>query len=253
MTEERAIEETVALADTHIFVCHSSKDEAVAREVVEALEADGLKCWISERDVLPGENYQEAIVQALEAAGGIVFLFSEHSNKSLEIKKELSLGGSISVPVFPLRLSPIAPSGALRYELAVRQWIDIFPDREHALAKLARTIKDAIDGSAESESAAPLSPAPEVKIGAAAKRPVVKTAAPVSRGPIIASDSVEFEVIRALLARHIGPIAKLLVEKAANEARTPDEFCEQLATRVPTAADRTPFVQAVRKQLAAKP
>jgi hypothetical protein len=253
MTEERAIEEIVAVADSHVFVCHSSKDEAVAREVVEALEADGLKCWISGRDVLPGQNYQEAIVQALEAASGIVFLFSEHSNKSLEIKKELSLGGSISVPVFPLRLSPISPSGALRYELAVRQWIDIFPDREQALAKLAQTIKDAINGSAASESDAPLSPAPEVKIDAAAKRSAVKKIAPAPRAPIIASNSVEFEAIRALLARHIGPIAKLFVEKAANEARTPEEFCEQLATRVPAAADRTPFVQAVRKQLTAKP
>lgn len=243
----------MALADNHLFVCHSSKDEAVAREVVEALEADGLKCWISERDVLPGENYQEAIVQALEAASGIVFLFSENSNKSLEIKKELSLGGSISVPVFPLRLSPIAPSGALRYELAVRQWIDIFPDRQQALAKLARTIKDAIDDAAEDESDALFSPAPEVRIDAAANRPAVKKAAVGPRSPIVASNSVEFEAIRALLARHIGPIAKLLVEKAANEARTPDEFCEQLATRVPAAADRTPFVQAVRKQLSAKP
>jgi hypothetical protein len=253
MTEERAIEATVAAADTHLFVCHSSKDEAVAREVVEALEADGLKCWISERDVLPGENYQEAIVQALEAASGIVFLFSENSNKSLEIKKELSLGGSISVPVFPLRLSPIAPSGALRYELAVRQWIDIFPHREQALAKLARTIKDAIDGSADGEDDAPLSPAPEARIDAAARQPAVRKPASAPRAPIIASNSAQFEAIRALLARHIGPIAKLFVEKAANEAHTPEEFCEQLATRVPATADRTSFVQAVRKQLAAKP
>lgn len=53
------------MAAYHIFICFSSKDEAVAREVVEALEADGLTCWISFRDVLPGQNYQEAIVHAL--------------------------------------------------------------------------------------------------------------------------------------------------------------------------------------------
>jgi hypothetical protein len=192
---------------------------------------------------LPGENYQEAIVEALEAASGIVFLFSENSNKSLEIKKELSLGGSISVPVFPLRLSPIAPSGALRYELAVRQWIDIFPDRAHALSKLAQTIKDTIEGAEESEDDAPLTPSREAKVDATLIRPAVKRAAAVPRAPLIASNSAQFEAIRALLARHIGPIAKLFVEKAANEAQTPEEFCEQLATRVPTPADRTSFVQ----------
>ena len=132
---------------SHLFVCFSSKDEPIAREVVDSLEASGLKCWISLRDVLPGQNYQEAIVQAIESANGIVFLFSEHSNKSQEIRKELSIGGGINVPVFPLRLSPIAASGALRYELAIRQWIDIFPHRQQALAKVAQTIKDTIDQS----------------------------------------------------------------------------------------------------------
>src|SRR5579872_6022302 len=112
----------------HLFICFSSKDEMVAQQVVEFLEARGLHCWISSRDVLPGQNYQEAIVEAIERANGIVFLFSEWSSKSGEIRKELSIGGSINVPVFPVRLSQIAPAGALRYELATRQWIDLFPN-----------------------------------------------------------------------------------------------------------------------------
>jgi hypothetical protein len=250
----------VAVAASHIFICFSSKDESVAREVVEALEAAGLKCWISLRDVLPGQNYQEAIVQALEAAGGIVFLFSEHSNRSLEIKKELSIGDSISVPVFPLRLSPIAPSGALRYELAVRQWIDIFPHRQHALAKLAETIKNSLDRSAAVDGAASgdlrLDARPTgaaAKTPATARRPAGRKPAPAPRAPIIASDSRQFEAIRALLARHIGPIAKVFVEKAANEALTADDFCEKLATHVASPGDRNSFLRAVREQLAAKP
>jgi hypothetical protein len=232
-------------------VCFSSKDEAVAREVVEALEADSLKCWISLRDVLPGQNYQEAIVQALETASGIVFLFSEHSNRSQEIRKELSIGGSINVPVFPLRLSPIAASGALRYELAIRQWIDIFPHRQHALAKLAQTIKDAIDASEANEPQVPLNRPLAATAGSSAtpKRPPSKKPAPAPRAPIIASGSPQFEAIRALLARHIGPIAKVFVERAANEASTPSEFCEQLANRVSAPADRAAFVRAVQEQL----
>jgi len=248
---ERAdVEGILTVSVSHLFVCFSSKDETVAREVVESLEADELKCWISLRDVLPGQNYQEAIVQALESASGIVFLFSEHSNKSQEIRKELSIGGSINVPVFPLRLSPIAASGALRYELAIRQWIDIFPHRQHALARLAQTIKDTINGSATSESQAP----PHRSAAAASsapKRPAAKkpASAPAPRAPIIASGTPQFEAIRALLARHIGPIAKVFIDRAANDAHSPDEFCEQLANHVPTPADRAAFVRAVREQL----
>jgi hypothetical protein len=225
---------------SHVFICFSSKDEAVAREVVDVLEAEGLKCWISVRDVPPGHNYQETIVQALEASSGIVFLFSEHSNKSGEIKKELSIGASIDIPVFPLRLAPIAPTGALRYELAIRQWIDLFPHRQHALAKLAATIRQAID--------APAAP----QISQPAKRAPAKKAVRAPRAPIVEQGGEDFEAIRALLARHVGPIAKVLVAKAATESATPDEFCERLAAHVPATAERATFVQALRARLPVK-
>jgi TIR domain len=226
----------------HVFICFSSKDEAVAREVVEFLEAEGLKCWISVRDVPPGHNYQETIVHALEASSGVVFLFSENSNKSGEIKKELSIGASIDIPVFPLRLAPITPTGALRYELAIRQWIDLFPHRRNALAKLAATIRQA--------TGAPGAPAPQIQ--PPAKRAPAKKAARAPRAPIVEQGGEDFEAIRALLARHVGPIAKVLVAKAATEAATPDEFCERLAAHVPATAERAQFVQALRARLTVK-
>jgi hypothetical protein len=229
------------LSASHVFICFSSKDEAIARGVVAFLESMGLKCWISLRDVLPGDNYQESIVRAIEAAQAIVFLFSESSNLSGEIRKELSIGGSVNTPVFPLRLSPIVATGALRYELATRQYIDIFPDREAALTKLVATIKNVIENPGLEESVAP-----------AAAAPSAPRVAQPAREPVVASGSKQFETIRSLLARHIGPIAKVLVEKAAKEAGTPDEFCERLAANVTAPPDRTAFVQAVKAQLAAK-
>ncbi len=228
------------MAVSHLFICFSSKDETVARQVVDFLEAEGLTCWISLRDVLPGQNYQESIVQAIERASGIVFLFSEWSSKSGEIKKELSIGGSIDVPMFPLRLSPIAPTGALRYELATRQWIDIFPDRAQALGKLAATIKHVLAGGAAEQHAAPH------------RRSDLPANSPAGRTPIVAAGSPEFEAIRTLLARHIGPIAKVYVEKAASEARTPDAFCELLSAHVAAPSERTAFLQAARARLTAK-
>ena len=235
-----------------IFICFSSKDEAIARDVVQFLEGRGLKCWISLRDVPAGQNYQETIVQALEEARAIVFLFSPFSSQSDEIKKELSLGGGFRVPVFPLRLSPIIPAGALRYELATRQWIDIFPDANRALDKLADTIDRALNPSAAADSAPavessqtgsdPIAPV-QMKPRPARKR--VKKV----REPIVAANSPEFEAVRMLLARHVGPIAKIFVQKAATDARSIDDLCEQLAAHVPTAADRAAFMQAARARL----
>jgi hypothetical protein len=230
--------EILLSAAAHIFICFSSKDEATAREVVELLELEGIKCWISLRDVPAGQNYQDNIVQAIEAAAGMVFLFSGNSNASGEVKKELSLAGSFDKPVFPLRLVPVAPNAALRYELAIRQWIDVFPDKQRALRTLAETIKKSAASSALGERASPgmttiAAPGPQMV-------------------PIVVPGTQEFDAIRTLLARHIGPIAKVLVEKAASQAHTPDEFCERLAAHVATGPERLTFTQAVRARLMVK-
>jgi hypothetical protein len=68
--------------------------------------------------------------------------------------------------------------------------------------------------------------------------------------PIIAAGSAQFDAIRELLARHIGPIAKIHIQNAAAESRTTEDFCERLAAQVSAPADRTAFLKAVRIHLA---
>jgi TIR domain len=240
------------MAKHDIFICFSSKDEASARKVVALLEQRNLKCWISLRDVRAGENYQEAIVHALEAARGIVFLFSTFSSQSNEIKKELSLGGSIQVPVFPLRLEPIVPTGALRYELATRQWIDIFPDAEAALDKLAETIHEVLNRPADEPEVEPdrtsgglsSTVVPAETVPSPPKKRIKKI-----NQPVLEANSPELEAVRVMLARYIGPIAKMLVQKASAEAPSLDNFCERLAEYVSAPADRASFLKAARARL----
>jgi hypothetical protein len=228
----------LSAATSYIFICFSSKDEAAAREIVEFFELEGIKCWISFRDVPAGHNYQESIVKAIEGAAGLVFLFSGNSNESNEVKKELSLCGSLNKAVFPLRLAPVTPNSALRYELAIRQWIDVFPDKQGALRTLAETIKKTALSLEMGERNSPR------------MDPIVAPGAQV--GPIVARGTQEFDAIRTLLARHIGPIARVLVENAASQARTPDELCERLAAHVTAGPERLSFMNAVRARLMVK-
>jgi hypothetical protein len=245
--------------ESRIFICFSSKDAATAREIVSFLEAEGLRCWISFRDVAPGKNYQEAIVDALEKASGIVFLFSKLSAESAEIKKELSIAASCNIPVFPVRLAAISPSGALRYELATRQWIDLFPDREPALRRLADAMRQVLAAASHPATAVDADESGyDFAASAHSAASGREISPPVHRGergvrePVVAPGSQEFEAIRALLARRIGPIAKVFVQKAAAQARTPDDFCEQLATHVSAPSDRAAFLREARAKLAVK-
>jgi hypothetical protein len=83
---------------------------------------------------------------------------------------------------------------------------------------------------------------------AAARPPVQRRAR--GRRPIVMPGRQELDAIMTLLARHIGPIAKIFVQKAAAEARTPDDLCERLAAHVSAPSDRAAFLRAARAKLA---
>ena len=119
-----------------VFVSHSSRDLKPVRALVDALEKRGVACWISERDIAAGDNYGDFIVDAIEKAGAMVLVFSGAANDSDEIKKEVALASQRRITVVPVRIEDVAPSKAFRYELATRNWIDIFPDWDAGVAKL---------------------------------------------------------------------------------------------------------------------
>jgi hypothetical protein len=123
-----------------VFISFSSKDLKTASAICGALEARGHPCWMSSRDVQPGENYQGAIVRAIREAGVMVLVFSANANNSDEIKKEMSLASQSRTLVIPVRSEDVLPSEDFTYELATRQWIDMFIDWEQAIEKLSKQI-----------------------------------------------------------------------------------------------------------------
>jgi uncharacterized membrane protein len=124
-----------------VFLSHSSKDHKIAGIICSALEARGIKCWIANRDVGPGENFQEAIVRAIRSVKIMVLVFTNNANNSAEIKKELALASQHSLTVIPARAEDVIPSEALAYELSTRQWINLFGDWENEIQKLSARLQ----------------------------------------------------------------------------------------------------------------
>ena len=124
----------------HVFVSYATADRKQALSVCNAIERRGPGCWISTRDVAPGENYQEAIVHSIRNAQAMVLVFSEAANHSDEIKKELSLASRYRVPVMALRIENVEPSDAFAYELSTRQWIDAFEGWDKSIDALVSRI-----------------------------------------------------------------------------------------------------------------
>lgn len=123
-------------ASRPVFISYATADRKEALSVCKAIERRGTQCWISCRDVAPGENYQEEIVHSIRNARATVLVFSEAANNSDEIKKELSLASRYHVPVMALRIEDVEPSDAFAYELSTRQWIDAFEGWDQSIDSL---------------------------------------------------------------------------------------------------------------------
>ena len=140
MNEPGAISSNDGRPARRIFISYATADRKEALAVCKAIERRGIKCWISTRDVAPGENYQEEIVRAIRGARAMVLVFSDAANNSDEIKKELSLASRHRVAVLALRIEDVEPSDAFAYELSTRQWIDAFQSWDKSIDSLARQI-----------------------------------------------------------------------------------------------------------------
>jgi diguanylate cyclase (GGDEF)-like protein len=107
-----------------VFISFSTKDRAVADAVCAALEREGIRCWISHRDVPPGSNFMESILAAIRAARVFILVFSAEANHSDHVKREVTLAIDSGLVVIPFRIENTSPSGAMAYVFSTVQWLD---------------------------------------------------------------------------------------------------------------------------------
>jgi predicted ATPase len=125
-----------------VFVSHSSKDKPVADAVCRALEDEGFHCWIAPRDILPGQDWSEAIIEGLSECSVIVLIFSESSNNSVQVKREVQRAFEKGKSVVPLRIDDVVPSGAMEYYLSSVHWLTALePPLERHLSQLTDAVQ----------------------------------------------------------------------------------------------------------------
>ena len=129
-----------------VFISYSSSDKTTADAVCARLEADGVRCWIAPRDVMPGMDYGQAIVEAIQAARLMIVVFSSHANESKHIKREVERAVSHGLVVLPFRIENALPSASLEYFIGSLHWLDAMsPPLESHLHELVTTVQLNLD------------------------------------------------------------------------------------------------------------
>ena len=179
-----------------VFISYSNKDKPTADAVCAALEANGIRCWIAPRDILPGSDWGEAIIDAIHGCRAcssffqqfqllgcrvMLLIFSSNSNASAQIKREVERSVNAGIPVVPFRIEDVMPSKTLEYFISTQHWLDaLTPPMEQHLHYLVNTMRAILaqkpDGSEASAREPQLKPPP----AAAAVTPPEAAAAPAA-------------------------------------------------------------------------
>ena len=86
-----------------VFISHSVKDKVTADAVCALLESEGVRCWIAPRDVMPGMEWGECIIEAIEQTRVMVLVFTADANASPQIRREVERAVNHGVAILPVR------------------------------------------------------------------------------------------------------------------------------------------------------
>jgi hypothetical protein len=125
-----------------VFISYASDDKPMADAVCAALEARRIRCWIAPRDVLPGQEYAAALVEAIYEAELMVLVFSSSANDSPHVMREVERAASKGIPIVPFRIEDVPPSTSMEYYISSTHWLDaLTPPMQKHLRRLADTVE----------------------------------------------------------------------------------------------------------------
>ena len=193
-----------------LFLSYTRKDEAAVAQLYERLAAVGLKPWMDQEDILPGEIWQESILHAIRDSHFFLACISLNSvDKRGFLQRELrealdawkdKLPGDIYL--IPVRLEECT----VPEQLSPFQWVDIFHSR--GWTRLLRAIQrgtERLDLPVPGGVLSELAPAP-----ASAKTP------PPTTRLLTIDKPIHLDLVR-------GDLARLRSERAAGHLRRRQE------------------------------
>jgi len=209
-----------------VFISYSSLDKPIADAACATLEAQGIRCWVAPRDIMPGQDWSDAIIDAISDCQVFVLVLSSASNQSEQVKREVQNAVSEAKPILPFRIEPVSLSKHMRYFIGTPHWLDaLTPPMEFHLQRMGETIKGLIRS---------------LEIPTEESIPPPSPASPPNAFPW---DADRLSQIEAELRLFVGPFGAHLIQQAATEAQGYDDLCSRLSERLTSESERAAFLR----------
>lgn len=125
-----------------VFISYATPDKTIADAICAGLENAGIRCWIAPRDIHPSEDFDDAIIRAINNAKLAVVIFSSNVCNSKWAKGEIQAAFEKELPIIPVRIEPVEAQGGLELLLGRKHWLDALtrPIENH-IEKLVESIR----------------------------------------------------------------------------------------------------------------
>jgi DNA-binding CsgD family transcriptional regulator len=131
-----------------VFLCHSSQDKPIVRELYQRLLAEGwIDPWLDEEKLLPGQNFELEIKKAVREADVVIVCLSTTSvSKEGYVQKEIRNALDVSnekpedsIFVIPVRFDNVYPPESLK----PWQYVDYYPEdrKDWAFQRILKSLE----------------------------------------------------------------------------------------------------------------
>jgi hypothetical protein len=130
------------------FISYSTSDKSIADAICDRMEKGNLQCWIAPRNVRPGHNFADEIIDAIDEAKAMAVVISASSNASRHVVNEVATALEFRRTVIPFRVEDQPLTGALSYHLSQLHWLDATtPPIEAHIDDLVQTLSQLIQST----------------------------------------------------------------------------------------------------------
>lgn len=194
------------------FLSYSRTDEVFALRFAKNLRERGISMWVDQLDIRPSEHWDRAIERAVHECRGLVVILSPRSIASDNVADEISYAIDTGKSVLPVMIERCR----LPLRITRMQLIDATGEYERALQQCI----DALTGTMPTRRRELAEPAP---------RPL--------------NDPEAIERAKQQLSGVLGPIASIMVDKAAGRSGSVGELYDILAAQIHDGAERERFLK----------
>lgn len=196
------------------FLSYSRSDERFALRLAKDLRASNVDIWVDQLDIRPSEHWDRAIERAVGDCRGLVVILSPRSVASENVADEISFAIDSRKSVLPVMIEKcVLPLRITRMHV-----VDATTSYDKALQQCLGELTH-----------------PD-------RRPKFEEAA---AAPRIQIDQGTLAAAKRELAKIVGPIAGILVDKAATRALSPKHFHDSLLQHIDDESDRDRFLASV--------